>query len=99
MTEISVGYVAQVPCLSLLHSADKARSGDEIALICLAYVFESRRLRCGYGGDAMDNELFEVRFCGSYVCYLYNQERPHYALERFTPEEVYAGVPTQLEAA
>jgi putative transposase len=29
----------------------------------------------------------------------YNQERPHYALARFTPDEVYAGVPTQLEAA
>jgi putative transposase len=29
----------------------------------------------------------------------YNQERPHYSLERFTPDEVYTGVPTQLEAA
>jgi len=29
----------------------------------------------------------------------YNQKRPHYALARFTPDEVYAGVPTQLEAA
>ena len=29
----------------------------------------------------------------------YNQQRPHDVLERFTPDEVYAGVPTQREAA
>ena len=39
-----------------------------------------------------------TRGIGDYFQF-YNQERPHYALERFTPDEVYAGVPTQLEAA
>ena len=29
----------------------------------------------------------------------YNQQRPHYALDRFTPDEIYAGTPTHREAA
>ena len=38
------------------------------------------------------------RGIGGYFIF-YNQERPHYALARFTPDEVYAGVATLPEAA
>ncbi len=47
---------------------------------------------------AYENVVQAKRGIGDYFQF-YNQERPHSALERFTPDEVYAGVPTQLEAA
>ncbi len=47
---------------------------------------------------AYENAAEAKRGIGDYFQF-YNQERPHYALARFTPDEVYAGVPTQLEAA
>ena len=47
---------------------------------------------------AYENAAEAKRGIGDYFQF-YNEERPHYALERFTPDEAYAGVPTQLEAA
>ena len=47
---------------------------------------------------AYDSVAEARRGIGNYFQF-YNQERPHYALARFTPDEVYTGAPTHLEAA
>jgi len=47
---------------------------------------------------AYENVAEARRGIGEYFQF-YNQKRPHYALDRFTPDEVYAAAPTQREAA